>query len=42
MKQQRAPGPGTVAVGADIGSAPLGIRRDASIYAIDGGWFRAR
>lgn len=22
--------------------APLGIRRDASIYSVDGGWFRAR
>ena len=28
--------------GADIGLAPLGIRRDASIFGIDGGWFRAR
>jgi redox-sensitive bicupin YhaK (pirin superfamily) len=34
--------PGSNAGGADAGWAPLGIRRDASIYAIDGGWFRAR
>ena len=42
MHHPRVPEPGAAAVGADVGSAPLGIRRDASIYAIDGGWFRAR
>jgi quercetin 2,3-dioxygenase len=42
MERQRGPEPGTATVGADVEWAPLGIRRDASIYAIDGGWFRAR
>lgn len=28
--------------GASLDSAPLGIRRDASIFGIDGGWFQAR
>jgi redox-sensitive bicupin YhaK (pirin superfamily) len=33
---------GSARVGADLRPAPLDIRREASIYAIDGGWFRAR
>ena len=42
MQHRSVPEPGAAAVGADVGLAPLGIRRDASIYATDGGWFRAR
>ena len=42
MHDQRLPERGSAAIGGDLHPAPLGIRRDASIYAIDGGWFRAR
>jgi hypothetical protein len=40
MPLRSVPEPGPAAVGADAELARLGIRRDASIYAIDGDRFR--